>query len=168
MENMGERGSMERYVSPGNREEKKQYDEEKILRMLKHPEGPVDVVLDTDTYNEGDDQFAMAYMIRSAEKLRVKGIYAAPFYSASSGRAQDPADGMEKSYDEIFRLLKLLHKEDMYPLVKRGAAGYLADEKTLVVSEAAEAIRFASEAAAVSVSRPGAQMSMPTRAEVKR
>ena len=30
------------------------------------PDGPVDVVLDTDTYNEADDQFALSYLLLSS------------------------------------------------------------------------------------------------------
>ena len=33
-----------------------------LLNRLKRPEGKIDVVLDTDTYNEIDDQFALAYL----------------------------------------------------------------------------------------------------------
>ena len=51
------------------------------LRMLQYPEHPVDVVLDTDAYNEVDDQFALAYLLRSREKLRLHAIYAAPFFN---------------------------------------------------------------------------------------
>ena len=36
-----------------------------LMRRLEKPAGPVDVVIDTDTYNEIDDQFAIAYLIRS-------------------------------------------------------------------------------------------------------
>ena len=35
------------------------------LKNLSVPEGKIDVVLDTDAYNEIDDQFAIAYMLRS-------------------------------------------------------------------------------------------------------
>ena len=38
----------------------------------------MDVVLDTDTYNEIDDQYALAYLIKNDEKLKLKAIYAAP------------------------------------------------------------------------------------------
>lgn len=31
-----------------------------LLHRLERPTGPVDVVLDTDTYNEVDDQFALS------------------------------------------------------------------------------------------------------------
>ena len=34
---------------------------ETVIHRLRRPEGPVDMVLDTDTYNEVDDQYAIAY-----------------------------------------------------------------------------------------------------------
>lgn len=43
-----------------------------LLARLSRPTGPVDVVLDTDTYNEIDDQFAVSYLICSAEKLHLR------------------------------------------------------------------------------------------------
>jgi hypothetical protein len=107
---------------------------EGLFRRLQKPKGKVDVVLDTDTYNEIDDQFAMALLIKSPEKLNLKGIYAAPFYNQNSS---SPADGMEKSYNEIFNVLSLMRREDLKPLVKRGSTGYLPSEKTAVDSEAA-------------------------------
>ncbi|MFW5866207.1 MAG: nucleoside hydrolase, partial [Armatimonadota bacterium] len=35
------------------------------LSRLEPPTGPVSMVLDTDTYNEIDDQFALAYSLLS-------------------------------------------------------------------------------------------------------
>ena len=51
------------------------------MKRLRRPIGQIDVVLDTDAYNEIDDLYALAYMIRSSDRLNVKGIMAAPFYS---------------------------------------------------------------------------------------
>lgn len=127
-------------MSPEYPEEKEQFDEERIVRMLRHPEGRVDVVLDTDTYNEGDDQFALSYMVRSQEKMNVLGIYAAPFYSGTTTRADSPKDGMEKSYLEIMKLLDLLNRKDLYACAKKGSEGYLKNEREPVRSEAAEDI----------------------------
>ena len=104
-----------------------------ILRQLKRPEGPVDVVLDTDTYNEIDDQFALSYMLLSPEKLRVKAVYAAPF---KNDKAASPREGMEKSYEEILRVFKLCGRNDV-PAFK-GSGHYLPDESTPVISDAAE------------------------------
>ena len=53
--------------------------DDQILKALQRPTGTVDVLLDTDTYNEIDDQFALAYMMKSPEKLNIVGITAAPF-----------------------------------------------------------------------------------------
>ena len=49
-----------------------------LLQKLSKPTGRIDVVLDTDTYNEVDDQFALAYLLCSKEKANVKAICAAP------------------------------------------------------------------------------------------
>ena len=103
-----------------------------MSKMLMCPDGPIDMVLDTDAYNEIDDQYAIAYAVRAEEKLCVKAFYAAPFTNQlSSG----PADGMEKSFHEIQKVLKLAG-EGGYP-VYRGSQRYLPDEKTPVLSDAA-------------------------------
>lgn len=106
-----------------------------LLRRLELPkEGIIDVVLDTDAYNEIDDQFAISYMIRSTERLNVKAIYAAPFYNLHS---EGPADGMERSYQEILHLLELADRADLKTVTFRGSDRYLPDENTPVESEAA-------------------------------
>lgn len=104
---------------------------EQRLKMLECPTGPVDVVLDTDTYNEIDDQYAIAYAL-AAEKIHLQAIYAAPFFNSHS---TSPADGMEKSYQEILTLLKLSGKEK---LVFRGSDRYLPSEKEPVPSPAVD------------------------------
>lgn len=105
---------------------------EQRIRNLSVPGGVVDVVLDTDAYNEVDDQYAIAYLLSYKERLNTKALYAAPFHNElSSG----PADGMEKSYDEILRLLALAKRD--IP-VFRGSTAFLSDEKTPVVSDAAQ------------------------------
>ncbi len=81
------------------------------------------MVLDTDTYNEVDDQFAAVYAVRSTERLRVEAIYAAPFLNH---RSQGPGDGMEKSHAEILRLLERM-KVEARGLVKKGSTGFLPD-----------------------------------------
>lgn len=104
---------------------------EQRLKNLECPTGPVDMVLDTDAYNEIDDQFAISYALKATEKLHVKALYAAPFFNE---RSSGPADGMERSYQEILKLLRLSGLE--YP-VYRGSDRYLPDEKTPIESEAA-------------------------------
>lgn len=122
-------------------------DEITRLSMLQKPAGPVDVVLDTDTYNEIDDQYALAYLVRSDDELHLKAIYAAPFYNQKVDSAKT---GMEKSYGEIFNVLKLIKREDLNGLVCRGSEQFLPDEKTPVISDAAKdlaerAMKYSSE-----------------------
>ena len=57
---------------------------EQRIKKLSVPQGRVDVVLDTDAYNEIDDQFAISYLLKSKEKLTAKAIYAAPFFNINS------------------------------------------------------------------------------------
>lgn len=106
--------------------------DEMRLRMLQTPDRPIDVVIDSDTYNEIDDQFAISYALCCPEKLRVQAIYAAPFFNH---RSTGPADGMERSYQEIQRLLALLGRD--VPSF-RGAVAYLPNEKEPLPTPAAE------------------------------
>lgn len=106
-----------------------------LLKALTPPCGKVDAVIDTDTYNEIDDQFALSYMIRSSDKINLKAIYAAPFFNQHS---TSPADGMIKSYNEIFNILTLMKEEELKKCVFKGSENYLPDEKTPVISDAAK------------------------------
>lgn len=107
---------------------------DQLIRRLMKPAEIVDAVLDTDTYNEIDDQFALAYLIRSPDKIRLRAIYAAPFLNQKSA---DPGDGMEKSREEIFKVLAVMEREDLKSLVYSGSRQFLSDEETPVQSEAA-------------------------------
>lgn len=103
------------------------------LERLRPPMGRVRMVLDTDTYNEVDDQFALVYALLSPERLAVEAIYAAPFHNS---RSSGPADGMERSYAEILRLLdKLGRSADGW--VFKGSTAYLADSRAPQPSAAA-------------------------------
>jgi purine nucleosidase len=93
------------------------------LEKLTPPKGKVRMVIDTDTYNEIDDQFAVVHALLSPEKLSVEGIYAAPFFNH---RSTDPGNGMELSYEEILRLLDRLDMPSK-GFVHRGSNGFLVD-----------------------------------------
>ncbi len=103
---------------------------------LSPPSGPVDVAIDTDATNEIDDEFAVVWALLRADRLRLRGLIAAPYgYSTellSSGRALaeldarrlsrrltaagvdliriprfDPGDGMRRAHAELVRILAL-------------------------------------------------------------
>ena len=104
---------------------------EQMLKNLQVPEGIVDVVIDTDAYNEIDDQFAISYLLKSTERANTVAIYAAPFHNR---RSTGPEDGMEKSYDEILKLLDLIgEKKEVF----KGSREYLKNEQSPVESPAA-------------------------------
>jgi inosine-uridine preferring nucleoside hydrolase len=95
------------------------------LELLEWPSGRVRCVLDTDTYNEIDDQFAIVQMILSEDRLDLQAIYAAPFHNH---RSDGPGHGMDLSYDEIFRLLDRLEITSN-GLVFKGVSEYVGPQK---------------------------------------
>lgn len=93
------------------------------IARLEPPSRPVRVVIDSDTFNEIDDQFAIAYALLSTQRMNVEAIYAAPFFNS---RSTGPGHGMELSYEEILRLLALM-KRSHEGFVFRGATDYVGD-----------------------------------------
>jgi purine nucleosidase len=94
----------------------------------------VPVVIDTDTYNEIDDQFAVVYALLSPERVRVEALYAAPFHNE---RSAGPEDGMLRSYDELHRLLERLPERRSTP-VHHGARSWLPASDRPASSPAAD------------------------------
>lgn len=83
-------------------------DEERIRRTRLPLTGKIKLILDTDTYNEIDDQFAIFYALASEDRIELLGITAALFHNQ---RSKSPQDGMEKSYQEILKILKMAGRE---------------------------------------------------------
>ena len=63
----------------------------------------INVILDTDTYNECDDQFALSYLIKSQDKFNIEAITVAP-YSHNTRNVSVPEE-QELSYKEIGHVL---------------------------------------------------------------
>ena len=106
---------------------------DKLNARLEPPKStPISMVLDTDTYNEIDDQFALVYALLS-ERLSVQAVYAAPFLNSRSTSA---ADGMEKSYEEIERVLNRLGRSGSLPVL-RGSTRFMSGAVEPVPSAAA-------------------------------
>ena len=97
---------------------------------------PITAVLDTDTYNEIDDQFALAYALLAREAVDLRAVIAAPF---SNDRAATPAEGMRLSYEEICRILALFGKAPER-FAWKGSGSYLPAPRTPVESEGAHRI----------------------------
>jgi inosine-uridine nucleoside N-ribohydrolase len=99
------------------------------VARLEPPDGEPSVVLDTDTDNEIDDQFAVALALGGAVDLRA--LYAAPFHN---DRSEGPGDGMRKSRAELDRLLDRAGRN--VPAFD-GSESYLPGPETPVESDAA-------------------------------
>lgn len=124
------------------------HDDDWYRTRLAEPRTPVRCVIDTDTANEIDDQFALAWALMSPRELQVEAVYAAPF-SFAHRRAllpDAPADaapfnppdvGMRRSHEEILRLFSLLGLPSA-GLVHRGSEAYLPAPGRPVRSDAAE------------------------------
>jgi len=108
--------------------------ETELNLLYRCPENTVDVVIDTDTYNEVDDQFAIAYALRNP-KINIKGFTVAPF--RKSTRVKDTAEGLQKSREEIELVLKLCGNSDLKGSIFIGGENFMRDENTPVESGAA-------------------------------
>ena len=133
--------------------------DEERRAQLDVPTGRIRLVLDTDAKNEIDDQFAVAWALRSPERFEVEAVYPAPFSQDCIMRmmgggqqqapedgsvggfenityASDPGDGMRASYDELLKLFDLLG-EDSTGRVFMGSDRYVTDNGGAVESDAA-------------------------------
>ena len=95
---------------------------------------PVRVVLDTDAFNEVDDQFALAYLLRRPGRVRLEAVHAAPFHNS---RSDGPADGMLKSAAEARKIVAML--AGATPVVE-GSRRYMRDPGDAVDSPAVDAL----------------------------
>lgn len=83
----------------------------------------VNVILDTDIYNECDDQFALAYLLKSQDKFNIEAITIAPFHHDNNISIQEET---EKSYDEVIKICRWL-KFDYTNKVFKGSLDYIED-----------------------------------------
>lgn len=72
------------------------------------------IILDTDIYNEIDDQYALAYLLANDDKLNIQAITIAPFQVKHQKISVE--EGQNLSYAEGLKVLKLFNKT--YPLFK--------------------------------------------------
>ena len=93
---------------------------EKVRNMEKRK-----IILDTDMYNEIDDQFALTYLIKSLDKFDLEAITIAPFFKKSY--SMSISEGIEKSYEITLNLLDMLNKTEYKDIVYKGAKKYFED-----------------------------------------
>lgn len=64
----------------------------------------INVILDTDTYNEADDQFALAYLLKYQDRFNIEAITIAPFQNRW---IPSEDSGIELSYQEAKKVCEL-------------------------------------------------------------
>ncbi len=124
------------------------------MERMNVPAGRIRLVIDTDAKNEVDDQFAIAWAAASPERFQLEALYAVPFShdcfqklnqdrelaeraGSLNGHSENPADGMNQSYEEIIRILSLMGiRTD--GMVYRGSEQYLSSRTEHVESDAAK------------------------------
>lgn len=95
----------------------------KISKLYKKDKNidKINVILDTDTYNECDDQFALAYMLLSQNKFNIEAITVAPYHHDNDISVEE---GQEKSYQEILKICNWLNFNTKNKVFK-GSNGYI-------------------------------------------
>ena len=103
-----------------------------------HKKDKINLILDTDTYNECDDQFALSYLIKSKDLFNIEAITVAPY--SHTKRDVKVKDGQELSYNEILKICNWLNF-DTDNKVFKGSMDYIQndyDEKNDAVNKIIE------------------------------
>lgn len=98
----------------------------------------INIILDTDTYNECDDQFALSYLIKSKDLFNIEAITVAPY--SHTKRDVKVRDSQELSYNEILKICNWLNF-DTDNKVFKGSMDYIQngyDEKNDAVNKIIE------------------------------
>ena len=109
-----------------NREEKnltRVKDWKEIYEYIKnYKKEKFNLILDTDTYNECDDQFALSYMLKSQDVFNIEAITVAPFSHKSKNVTTE--ESQELSYNEILKICNWLNFDTTNKVFK-GSTDYL-------------------------------------------
>lgn len=84
----------------------------------------INVILDTDTYNECDDQFALSYLIKSKEHFNIEAITIAPY--SHKTRNVSVEEGQNLSYNEVLKICKWLNFDTTNKVFK-GSMDYIVN-----------------------------------------
>lgn len=82
------------------------------------------VILDTDTFNEADDQFAISYLMKSLDVFDIEAITIAPFKHEKYTKTV--SDSIDDSYNEACRIFDLLNINNK-SMIYKGSRNYLSN-----------------------------------------
>ena len=83
------------------------------------------IILDTDLYNEIDDQIALAYVLKSKDVLNLEAVTIAPFTKGE----YNTKTSIDKSYEVAKKIFKMCNEKDD-GLVFKGAIEYFTNNST--------------------------------------
>lgn len=81
------------------------------------------IILDTDTYNEADDMFAISYLLKNKDLFDIKAITIAPF--KHSGYKKTISESIDDSYNETIKIFDYLNADKS--LIYKGSRDYLSN-----------------------------------------
>lgn len=90
---------------------------------MSNPDAAPRVVIDSDTANEIDDQFAIAWALLAGDRLRVEGVHAAPFSHGVFLQALARACAGRGAATPLERIARAIPKDELEALVARTAPG---------------------------------------------
>ncbi len=80
------------------------------------------IILDTDLYNEIDDQIALAYVLKSKDALNLEAVTIAPFTKGE----YNTKTSIDKSYEVAKKIFKMCGEEN-YDIILKGATEYFTN-----------------------------------------
>lgn len=83
----------------------------------------INVILDTDTYNEADYQFALSYLIKSQDRFNIEAITIAPYQHDNDLSIEE---GLERSYQEVLKICNWLNFHAQNKVFK-GSIDYISN-----------------------------------------
>ncbi len=102
---------------------------------------PLRVVFDTDTANEIDDQFALAWALRAPERLQIEGVHAAPFshgdFFEALATAADARGGATTEFEKLAERMGPAGREKLRGRVSAGDGMEKSFDEILRVFDAA-------------------------------
>lgn len=97
---------------------------ERISKLNKKEDNEkLNVILDTDIYNECDDQFALSYLLKSQDKFNIEAITVAPYHHDNNISIKE---GTDKSYTEIIKICNWVNF-DWTNKVYKGSTDYVTN-----------------------------------------
>ncbi len=89
----------------------------------------INVILDTDISNEIDDQFALAYLIKSLKGINLQAITIAPFEKSGYSKVKSIEEGLDLSFETAGKILDMLGVEEYKNKMFKGATKYFFQSK---------------------------------------